>query len=45
MLFFVKIYQARLFTVNEYEEDLRTEIARAKALRKTTPYIRDYPRK
>lgn len=45
MLLVVKIYQMRLFDVNEYEEDLSIELKRMKAHRLKTPYIRDYPKK
>jgi len=45
LLLVIKVYQMRLFDVNEYEEDLCKELKRMKALRKKTAYSRDYARK
>jgi len=42
MLFLIKCYQTRLFSVHEFEEDLKKEYKRMKALRKKNSYIRDY---
>ncbi len=40
-----KIYQMRLFEVNDYEEDLNKEQKRMKAMRTRNPYVKDYIRK
>jgi len=45
ILLIVKIYQLRIYDVNEFEDDLGKELKRMKCIRKKTPYIRDYPRK
>ena len=45
ILLITKIYQLRLYDINEFEDDLCKELKRMKAIRKKTPYIRDYPRK
>lgn len=45
ILLIVKIYQLRIYDINEFEEDLGKELKRMKCIRKKTPYIRDYPRK
>lgn len=45
ILLITKIYQLRLYDINEFEDDLCKELKRMKSIRKKTPYIRDYPRK
>lgn len=45
ILLITKIYQLRLYDINEFEDDLVKELKRMKSIRKKTPYVRDYPRK
>ena len=45
ILLIMKIYQLRLYDINEFEDDLGKELKRMKSIRKKTPYVRDYPRK
>ena len=45
IMLLIKIYQMRLFEVNDYEEDLNKEQKRMKNMRTTNPYVKDYCRK
>lgn len=45
LLLMMIIFQMRIFSFQDFENDLYLELKRMKAIRKKNPYIRYYPRK